>query len=109
MKVIQFAIRNGVAVAAGLSFVLALIIEAMGRHSLFATFSFLWEEPRLFFYNAFLIFATLSLSLLVRRRVFALVTISSLWLVLGATNGLVLGFRMTPLTASDFALLENGI
>lgn len=109
MKVIHFAIRNGVAVAAGLSFVLALIIEAMGRHSLFAAFGFLWEEPRLFFYNAFLIFATLSLSLLVRRRVFALVTISSLWLVLGATNGLVLGFRMTPLTASDFALLENGL
>lgn len=109
MKAIHFAIRSGVAVAAAISVLLALIIEALGRHSLFEAFGFLWEEPRLFFYNAFLIFATLSLSLLVRRRSFALVAISSLWLVLGATNGLVLGFRMTPLTASDFALLENGL
>ena len=46
---------------------------------------------------------------MLKRRIFYYVVASVLWLALGITNGVILGFRMTPFTVSDLALLENGL
>lgn len=102
-------VDKGLAYAAGLAFLLNLIIESLGRQSLWNGLSYLVNSPKVFAYNAFLIFITLSLSLLVRRRIFYYVIASSIWLLLGITNGIVLSFRMTPFTISDMSLLENGL
>lgn len=100
---------NAVFASLSIAVLLNLIIEGLGRGKVFGGFEFLMTNPKAFFYNIFLVFFTLSVSLLVRRRIFMYVLISSLWLALGITNGVILSFRMTPFTVSDLALLENGI
>ncbi len=102
-------IDPGLAYAAGLAFLLNLIIESLGRQSLLKGVGFLLDSPLVFLYNTLLIFVTLSFSLMARRRIFYYVVASALWLALGVTNGAVLSFRMTPFTVSDLTLLENGL
>ncbi len=92
-----------------LALVLSITIEACGRHSLFRVFSFVGENPGAFFYNTLLIFTTLAITLFFKRKFFMYLVIGSIWLALGITNGIILGFRMTPFTVSDLALLENGL
>lgn len=106
---IRILFRSGAAAALGLSVLLTLAIETLGRHSLLQGLGFLRDEPRLFLYNSLLVFVTLVPALLLRRRAFYLVVASLLWLGMGVTNGVVLSFRMTPFTASDLSLLENGL
>lgn len=94
---------------AGLALLINLVIESFGRVSVLGGFRFLLEEPKAFFYNALLIYITLFLSLLFKRRIFAYVLISFIWLGLGVVNGMILSFRMTPFTVTDLSLLENGL
>lgn len=110
MKMIyrKYLIYGGVQ-SALLAFILNLLIEIISRRSLLGGLVFLTGNPKVFFYNTFLIFVTLSVSLLVKRRIFVYVLISSVWLALGIVNGVILSFRMTPFTVSDLALLENGL
>ena len=63
----------------------------------------------MFLLNALIIFSTLSLVLLVRRRVFLSVLISVLWLICGIVNFATLTFRTTPFSARDFLILGAGI
>ena len=102
-------LRFGVVQSAILAILLNLIIESLGRHSFLDGFGFMLKDPKVFFYNAFIIFVTLSISLIVKRRIFSYILICSAWLALGITNGVILSFRMTPFTVADFALFENGI
>ncbi|MGI6751762.1 MAG: LTA synthase family protein [Anaerovoracaceae bacterium] len=102
-------LHNGLIPCVIMAFVLNMIIESVGRGSLVEGLSFLINHPKVFFYNALIIFCSLSITLLFRRRIFVFVIITSLWLALGITNGVILGFRMTPFTVSDLALLENGL
>lgn len=108
-ELIRKHVDPGLIYAVGLAFLLNLIIESLGRQSLLQGLKFLVDDPRVFFYNALLIFVTLSFSLVIRHRIFYYVVVSMLWLALGITNGAVLSFRMTPFTVSDLALLENGL
>lgn len=109
MELFKKLFGNAVFASLSIAVLLNLIIEGLGRGKAFGGFEFLMTNPKAFFYNIFLVFFTLSVSLLVRRRIFMYVLISSLWLALGITNGVILSFRMTPFTVSDLALLENGI
>ncbi|GAB1475932.1 LTA synthase family protein [Bacillota bacterium] len=99
----------GLVHSAALALMLNLIIESLGRQSLWKGFEFFLDSPKVFLYNAFFIFVTLSFSLMVRHRIFYYVISSALWLLLGLINGVVLSFRMTPFTVSDMTLLENGL
>ena len=58
-------------------------------------------------YNAFIIVATASLSLLFRRRIFALSMILLLWIAVGVTDMVLLSFRTTPFTAVDLMLIAD--
>lgn len=102
-------LHNGILPCVILAFLLDLIIEIVGRGSLWECLQFMAGNPRVFFYNGVIIFSTLSISLLFKRRIFIYVIVSTLWLTLGITNGVILSFRMTPFTVSDLALLENGL
>jgi hypothetical protein len=100
---------SGILYSVALAFFLNLTIESLGRQSLIGGVNFIFSDPKVFFYNAMLIFITFGFSLMMKRRVFYYVMVSALWLALGITNGVVLSFRMTPFTVSDMALLENGL
>ena len=98
---------NSIAFCALLSIALNLIIETLGRRSLVLCLDYLAHSPLTFLYNSFIIFTTLSLVYLVKRRIFVYVVVSILWLAIGITNGIILGFRTTPFTMADFALVDD--
>ena len=102
-------LHNSIALCAVLAITLNFIIEAVSRRSLYGFMDYFLGSPMTFFYNAFIIFATFSIAFLVRRRIFVYSVVSILWLALGITNGILLGFRITPFTVTDFSFLDMGI
>ena len=67
------------------------------------------ETPVVFLYNAFMIFVTFSVVYLFRRRVFARIIVSVLWLILGVANGYMLLKRVTPFNAQDLKAATEGL
>lgn len=89
------------------SFILNFLIESFSRHSVTAAFNFLIESPTVFAYNSLIILLTLSLVLLVRRKIALFALISTIWLAGGITNGIVLNNRVTPFTANELKLISS--
>lgn len=83
------------------------IIEAVSRHSFVKAFEYLSQSKVVFLYNSFLIFVTLTLSYLVRKRLFASMIIGGIWLIGGIANGAVLSYRTTPFTGTDMKLIKS--
>ncbi|MEL7657593.1 MAG: LTA synthase family protein, partial [Bacillota bacterium] len=102
-------LHNSVAMCALLSFVLNIVMESLGRRSLALCLNYMVHSPLTFLYNCFIIFTTLSIAYLVKRRIFVYVIVSILWLSIGITNGVVLGFRTTPFTMTDLSLFDDGL
>jgi phosphoglycerol transferase MdoB-like AlkP superfamily enzyme len=68
-----------------------------------------FSHPVVFLYNTLIIFATLTLALLFRRRRFVLLIISIVWLGIGTANGVILMNRMTPFTLYDCTNFADGL
>ena len=100
-------LHNSVGFCILLSLILNLIIETLGRRSPVLCLSYIVHSPLTFLYNTFIIFATLSVAYLVKRRFFVYMVVSVLWLAIGITNGIILCNRTTPFTMSDFALVDD--
>lgn len=90
-----------------LACILVIAIEACSRHSLISAMSFVVGSPLAFLYNALLIFATLLIVYLFKRRMLVRIVISVIWLLLGVINGLILASRVTPFNFTDFKLLSD--
>ncbi len=88
---------------------LDIVLEILGRHSFVNTLQYIAKEPIVFLYNCSIIFFTLTLALLMRKRVFGYCIISFAWLLCGITNCIVLGFRITPFSAIDVLMARNTI
>ena len=58
----------------------------------------------IFLINILIIFATMLLGLLFRKRLFFVFLGGLLWLVMGFINFMVLGYRITPFSAIDFLM-----
>lgn len=92
-----------------LACVINFAIEAISRHSVFEAWNYMTETPVVFLYNAFMIFVTFSVVYLFRRRVFARIIVSVLWLILGVANGYMLLKRVTPFNAQDLKAATEGL
>ena len=90
-----------------MSVIIDYIIEALGRLSPLLAVQFFVEHPLITFCNVMLIMAVLSLSLLFKRRVFAVSMLSLLWLAIGIINGIILTNRMTPFNVKDLSTLSE--
>ncbi len=102
-------LRNNVCLCIVIALVLNFAIESMARQSLLGGVEYLTEAPVVFFYNTLIIFSALSISLMVKRRVFTYFIMSGLWLALGIINGIILSNRMTPFTTKDLEILDDGL
>lgn len=87
--------------------VLYFVIEAISRHSFVKAWEYMTEKPMVFAYNTFFIFTTMLVVYLFRRRCFWRILIATLWLFLGAVNGIILMTRVTPFTGPDVNLLSD--
>ncbi len=88
---------------------LNVIIEALGRANPGRVIVHIITRPHMFLINSLIILVTLSLVLLVRRRVFLSIFISTIWLICGITNSATLAFRTTPFSARDILVLGSGL
>lgn len=89
---------------------LNLFMETLARKgvSIFGGLQFMIESPLVFSYNAMLIFATLSIGVLFRRRVFVISMVTAVWLSIAIANGIILTQRMTPFTVKDLSAITDG-
>lgn len=90
-----------------LAFMEEFLLEILGRRSLVDAFSFIIHTPLIFLYNILIVFFTLTLALLSRRRGFLVGFITFLWLLVGVTNCIVLGYRITPFSAIDVLMVKD--
>lgn len=90
-----------------LACLLVFLIEIISRHSFVSAVSFVINTPLTFLYNALLIFASLLLVYLFKRRLLIRLCISIFWLILGITNGIILAARVTPFNFTDFKLIKD--
>ena len=104
---IEFFNKYSLAFHALLSMMLIFIIEVISRHSLVSALSFLNQHTWAFVYNSFIIFASLSLVYLMRRRLLGRIVISGFWLFLGTINGCILSNRVTPFGYTDLKCIND--
>lgn len=100
-------LRNSFCFCLAWAFLLNMVIETLARKG-FGGFEFLFESPVIFFYNTLIIFATLVVATLFKRRAFFVTVITALWLAIGITNGVILIQRMTPFTVKDLSAITDG-
>ena len=89
--------------------ILVFVMELFSRGSIEATYSFFRHSFKIFLYNSLIVAATLSPCFLFKRRLFAFSIVSLIWIILGIANNMILTFRGTPLTFSDFGMIKSAI
>jgi phosphoglycerol transferase MdoB-like AlkP superfamily enzyme len=82
-------------------------VEVISRRSFFSACSFVGNHTGAYIYNAFIVFATLSLVYLFRRRAFIRIIISGFWIALGVINGCILSNRVTPFGFTDLKCIPD--
>ncbi len=90
-----------------LAFVLETILEICDWRSVSLFLVFLEEKTWIYCYNCVIIFLTFVPVFFVKRKMFVYILVSSVWLVIGVTNGIMLGYRNTPFSAVDISLLKS--
>jgi len=103
ISVISSSNRNTILFAIIVNF----LIEVLSRRSLSDSFNFIFEDPVNFINGSMIVFLTLSVSNLFRKKSFIFGFITTVWIGLGVSNFILLGFRTTPLAAIDFQILES--
>ncbi len=92
-----------------ISVVLEIILEMLGRRSIIAGIMFVVKSPFVYFYNVSIIFFTMLFALFLRKRLFGIIIITTIWLTCGIVNFVVLGYRVTPFAAIDFLMVEDAL
>lgn len=92
-----------------LALLLNFINECLSRHSFIKGLIYFGSHPLAFLFNSFMIFFTLSIAMLFKKRVFATFFISAVWFGLGVTNFVIRSSRKSPFAASDFRNLTEGL
>lgn len=101
--------RNNILIFILLPICIELVIEILNRGSLIKGFKFMFTSPFIFFCNLMFIFVSISIGLLTRRRVFYIAFVSSIWLIAGIINRILLMVRVTPFNANDLKLIDAAV
>lgn len=107
VKLVSFMNRYSLLFHGVLACLLCFIIECFSRRSIPSAFSFVAEHTLPYLYNSLIIFASLSLVYLVKRRALLRVLVSGFWLFLGTVNGCILSKRVTPFSYTDLKCLSD--
>ena len=91
------------------SVILNTVVEMLSRRSVFGGLEAFTVHPIMFIYNSFIIFMTLGVCTLFRKRIFVFIFVAIVWLACGITNCVLLGFRTTPFSAVDLQILSSVI
>ncbi|MCD7762414.1 MAG: hypothetical protein LUI14_04270 [Lachnospiraceae bacterium] len=106
-EIIAFLNRYSILFHALLACGICFLIEWVSRHSFVEACAFVVDRNLVFLYNAFLVWATLMLTYIVKRRMAARVFISVFWLFLGVVNGIILANRVSPFGWTDLTMVTD--
>lgn len=101
--------HNPLGFSVALALVLNFTIESLSRKGIAPAFIFMNDHTLVFLYNAFIIFAMLSIAILFRRRVFVFSLVSIILLTGGIANFVIVSKRMTPFTVYDVMVVKEGL
>ena len=104
---LKYSIHTWIFKCFAIALVMEIILEMLGRRSIFAGIKFVFSSPIVYLYNVSIIFFTLLFALFLRKRIFGLIMISTIWLACGIVNFVVLGYRVTPFAAIDFLMVAD--
>lgn len=90
-----------------LPILLNLSIEILSRGSVIDGFSYLFSHPVQFFCNTMIVAFSMSIGLVVRKRLFYVSFMSGFWLLTGIINRVLLETRVTPFNAADLKLIDT--
>lgn len=99
--------RHQVLVMVCLALTLNIIIEILNQRSLVKFGLFVIQHPLMFALDFYLIFNTLAVSFVFRRRMAVQLTVTLLWVVLAVVNFVVTSFRTQPFTLADVLLVKD--
>ena len=89
------------------SFFLTLYHEWIQLKSITSVFQYIHESTFYFIVNFFIVLTSLSVILVMKRKVFTVSLITFLWGFLSLANAIVTHFRGTPLMFSDVFLIKE--
>jgi phosphoglycerol transferase MdoB-like AlkP superfamily enzyme len=90
-----------------LSCVIVFVVELISRRNFLSACTFVGHHTGAYLYNAFIVFASLCLVYMFRRRAFVRIIISGLWIILGVINGCILSNRVTPFGFTDLKCISD--
>lgn len=106
----RFAVKineNPIVANVVISIVATLIIEILSRRSFVEAFKYMVSSPLIFLIDVLIIFASLSIALLFKKRLFVIALVTIVWLGMGTVNYCLLSYRTTPFSAVDIKLLKS--
>lgn len=86
---------------------IVFVVEILSRRDFLSACLFVGGHTGAFLFNAFIVFASLSLVYLFRRRAFFRIIISGFWIILGIINGCILSNRVTPFGFTDLKCIND--
>ncbi|MDD6155545.1 MAG: sulfatase-like hydrolase/transferase [Lachnospiraceae bacterium] len=106
-KTISFLNKYSLAFHALLACTIVFFVEVISRRDFLSACSFVGTHTLAFLYNAFIVFASLTLVYLFRRRTFWRIIITGFWTILGVINGCILSNRVTPFGYTDLKCISD--
>lgn len=106
-KLVDFLNKYSLAFHALLACGIVFWVEVISRRNFLSACSFVGTHTLAFLYNAFIVFASLTLVYLFRRRTFWRVIITGFWTILGIINGCILSNRVTPFGYTDLKCIND--
>lgn len=107
LRRIAFLNKYSLLFHAMLSCGIVFVVEILSRRDFLSACSFVGGHTGAFLFNAFIVFASLSLVYLFRRRAFFRIIISGFWIILGIINGCILSNRVTPFGFTDLKCIND--
>lgn len=83
------------------------VIEWISRHSFLDACSFVVDRNLVFLYNSLIVFSSLTLVYIVKRRAVMRTMICAFWLFLGIINGCILAKRVSPFSFTDIKMVGD--
>ncbi len=83
------------------------VIEWISRHSFVEACVFVFDRNLVFLYNSLIVYASLMLVYIVKRRMALRILISAFWMFLGTINGCILAKRVSPFGFTDLKMVGD--
>ena len=81
------------------------VIEILNKRSIIKGITCLFTDPLVFMLNYIIVFGTVSVVLLLKKRAAAIIALNAVWIGLGVANYVMKGYRETPFSATDIKWL----